>query len=228
MSLHDYLEASARRCAGRDAVEEAQGERRISYAALDAVSDRLRDRLVASGVQRGDRVGICLNKSIDAGASIFGILKAGAAYMPVDPVAPAGRNAYILSDCAVRVAIVARELLPGLMSRPANSTFAPQTILVDTTLERALESADANAAAPASASVAVAPDDLAYILYTSGSTGKPKGVMLSHRNALSFVDWCLRCSRPAARTGFPRTRRFTSTCRSSTSTCRSSTARRWC
>ena len=70
------------------------------------MSDRLRDRLRAMGVRPGDRVGIYLRKSIDAVAAIFGILKAGAAYVPVDPGAPAARGAFILNNCQVNVVVI--------------------------------------------------------------------------------------------------------------------------
>jgi acyl-CoA synthetase (AMP-forming)/AMP-acid ligase II len=84
MSLHDVLTRSAARHAERVAVREPSG-RAISYRELDDLSDRVRDRLAAMGVGRGDRVGIHLHKSIDAVASIFGILKCGAAYVRSAP-----------------------------------------------------------------------------------------------------------------------------------------------
>jgi acyl-CoA synthetase (AMP-forming)/AMP-acid ligase II len=85
-------------------VEPGQGS--ISYGELDALSDRLRDRLTQLGVGRGDRVGIYLRKSIDSVATLLGAIKAGAAYVPVDPGAPAARGAYILDNCAVKVVVV--------------------------------------------------------------------------------------------------------------------------
>ncbi|MEX2114918.1 MAG: AMP-binding protein, partial [Pirellulales bacterium] len=84
------------------AVEDPASGGAISYAELTRASDRLRDRLIHWGVRRGDRVGIYLTKSIDAVATIFGILKTGAAYVPVDPHAPASRNAYVFGNCAVK------------------------------------------------------------------------------------------------------------------------------
>ena len=95
-SLDEFLDHSAHRRPHHPAVEEA--DHKISYAELAALSDRVRDRLVQGGVQVGDRVGIYMHKSIDGVASIFGILKAGAAYVPVDPLAPASRNAFIFHN----------------------------------------------------------------------------------------------------------------------------------
>ena len=104
-ALHQLLERSAIERPHHAAVDEP-GAGKISFRELDALSDRVRDRLRVLGVGRGDRVGIYLRKSIDSVAAIFGVLKAGAAYVPVDPGAPARRNAYILNDCSVAAAVV--------------------------------------------------------------------------------------------------------------------------
>src|SRR5258708_3355427 len=109
-TLLDYLSASASRRPAHTAAEEAT-EGSITYAELDALSDRVRDRLRHLGVQRGDRVGVYLPKSIDALAVILGVMKAGAAYVPVDAEGPHWRTAFILHDCQVRVAFLeARQL----------------------------------------------------------------------------------------------------------------------
>src|SRR6185369_13608372 len=93
-SLQDCFITSARRAPHAVAVVEP-GQGSISYGDLDALSDRMRDRLAALGIARGDRVGLYLHKSIDSVAALLGALKAGAAYVPVDPGAPAQRGAYI-------------------------------------------------------------------------------------------------------------------------------------
>lgn len=199
-ALHDYLQTSAEVYPQRIAVEEP-GKGRITYRELESLSDRLRDRLARLGVGRGDRVGVYLPKSIDAVASIFGILKSGAAYVPVDPGAPAERNAYILSDCTVKAVVVERDFVDGLLAA-MNGQIAPPALLTirecggGRGLEEALLAADETDPAPAAATVDSTAQDLAYILYTSGSTGKPKGVMLSHLAATSFVDWCSEAFAP--------------------------------
>ena len=201
-SVQHLLDHAARRDPQHAAVEDpAHGS--ITYGDLSALSDRLRDRLVQCGVRPGDRVGIYLRKSIDAVASIFGALKAGGAYVPVDPWAPPARNAYILNDCAVTVAIVEKRFLEALRAELARLGRVPTLLVLDGTeggrsLAAALEQADTGSAAPPAQTVTPASDDLAYVLYTSGSTGRPKGVMLSHRNALSFIDWCSDTFRPDA------------------------------
>jgi len=173
----------------------------MSYAELDRTSDRVRDRLVRLGVSRGDRVGVCLHKSIDSVAAIMGILKCGAAYVPVDPTAPASRSAYILKDCAVKAAWVEGSIEPSLSSELAGLGASPERLVLDGTggglpLHECLDRLDRSDAASSAATVESRPEDLAYILYTSGSTGRPKGVMLSHLNAVSFVEWCAQSFDP--------------------------------
>jgi amino acid adenylation domain-containing protein len=193
-ALHTGVAMSALRRGDAVAVETADGGR-ITYRGLVELSDRLRDRLRVMGVRRGDRVGICCPKSIDAVAAILGVLKAGGAYVPCDPHGPAGRNAYILSDCGVKVALVeeglAQSIEPELLKLGASPVILSTRGASDGgPLAAALDAAGDREAAPVTESCIPEPDDLAYILYTSGSTGRPKGVMLSHKNATSFVDWC--------------------------------------
>jgi amino acid adenylation domain-containing protein len=134
-------------------------------------------------------------------AAIFGILKAGAVYVPVDPGAPPARNAYIFGDCAVKVIIIENRFVEKLCAEFAADSELPALIGLDGTgggsyLRSALEQVKLDDPTPAS-SVELSVNSLAYILYTSGSTGKPKGVMLSHQNALSFVHWCSEVFEPS-------------------------------
>jgi L-proline---[L-prolyl-carrier protein] ligase len=193
-SLHQLLDLSASRFPDNIAVEEAEGGS-IRYGELAHLSDRVRDRLLQLHVGPRDRVGICMRKSADAVASIFGIMKAGAAYVPADPTAPASRNAFIFHNCAVKVVIVESCLLDRLGEEFKQVGFAPATIVIDgvgtgVPLARALDRLDADSPAHSVSSAVPDPSRLAYILYTSGSTGRPKGVMLSHGNAACFIDWC--------------------------------------
>lgn len=192
MYLHRFLYDSARSHVDRIAVRDPRG-REISYAALDRLSDALRDRLHQEGVRPGDRVGLYLPKSIDSVASIFGILKCGAAYVPVDSSAPASRNAFIFSDCAVKEAVVEQRYEQALRSELMALGANPRLLVVDGRsggLEATLDRLQQEAPCKPIDTVESAANALAYILYTSGSTGKPKGVMLTHENAVSFVDWC--------------------------------------
>ena len=129
-ALHQLLDISASMFPDRVAVEEAESGS-IRYHELAHLSDRLRDRLRAMGVRPGDRVGICMRKSADAIASIFGIMKAGAAYVPTDPTAPASRNAYIFHNCAVKVVIVESRLADRLSEEFKQLGFSPAMIVID-------------------------------------------------------------------------------------------------
>ena len=193
-ALHQLLDVSASRFPDNVAVEESEGGD-IRYSQLARLSDRVRDRLRGMGVGLGDRVGICLRKSADAVASLFGIMKAGAAYVPADPTAPALRNAFIFHNCAVKVIIVESRLVDRLNEEFKQLGFRPGTIVIDgvgagVPLTKALYRLDVASPARSVSSAVPDPSHLAYILYTSGSTGRPKGVMLSHGNAASFIDWC--------------------------------------
>jgi amino acid adenylation domain-containing protein len=193
-ALHQLLDVSASRFPDKVAVEEAESGS-IRYRELARLSDRVRDRLRRLQVGPGDRVGICMRKSGDAVASIFGIMKAGAAYVPADPTAPASRNAFIFHNCAVKVLIVEERLAEAIRLEFSKVGFAPEIVLLEGTgagvpLIKALDQLDLDNPAASMPSAAPHPDRLAYILYTSGSTGRPKGVMLSHGNAACFIDWC--------------------------------------
>lgn len=196
-SLIRYLSDSAHRRPEHVAVEEFAGGG-LTYAALDALSDRVRDYLHAAGVRSGDRVGVYCRKSIDAYAAMLGIMKLSAAYVPVDYAAPAWRAAYILNDCGVRAVVLESSLVDSWRAEAAQLGEISPTLQIESdgggdALAHALDAAGEFPRVP---TADVAPDALAYILYTSGSTGKPKGVMLSHRNAMAYVEWCSRVFAP--------------------------------
>ena len=182
--LQDLLSASARAHSNHTAVIEPGGVT-IPYRDLDEQSSRIAELLQRQGVRPGDRVGVHAPKSIGTVASIFGVLKAGAAYVPVDPSAPTRRNLQILTDCAVK-AVIADALRAERLRSESETEMKVKGELEGlrswTPGLLVLEGAPAKAEDTSS--------DLAYILYTSGSTGKPKGVMHTHSSALGFVDWC--------------------------------------
>jgi amino acid adenylation domain-containing protein len=200
MTLHSYLELSARERPDHVALEEGAAAS-IRYDELAALSDALRDRLVHLGIGRGDRVGLCMRKSIDAVATIFGALKAGASYVPLDESAPPVRNAFILQQCGVKALVVEEHRKQGLVRELEGPGGTPILLGLEQvgggkSLRRWLDAAQRSDPAPPVESAGSRPEDLAYVLYTSGSTGRPKGVMLSHRNATSFVEWCAETFQP--------------------------------
>jgi amino acid adenylation domain-containing protein len=197
--LHRFLDEAAQNRPEHVAVVEPR-QASIRYDDLGVLSDRVRDWLILHGVRPGDRVGVYLRKSIDSVATIFGILKAGAAYVPVDPSAPVARNAYIFNDCSVRAAVVETRFADKLHAELRLLGGSIQDLLL---LEGVGGGACLSAAlareknvTPVAKTIDSSLDDLAYILYTSGSTGKPKGVMLSHLNAISFIEWCSEVFQP--------------------------------
>src|SRR4030095_592176 len=130
VALHEPFVRAAREYPEHTAVLEP-GEGSVTYRELAVLSDRMRDRLHASGVRPGDRVGVYMHKSIDAVAAIYGILKAGAAYVPVDPGAPPPRNAYILNNCAVKLAVVERRFADRLRAELESLGALPDLLFVD-------------------------------------------------------------------------------------------------
>jgi amino acid adenylation domain-containing protein len=192
--LWQYLKDSARRWPRNPAV--AWRSEVLTYGDLDEQSDRLAALLRSAGIGPGTRVGLYLPKSHRSVVGMLAILKAGAAYVPVDPGAPPKRAAYILDNCGIRGLVTtgtkAFELSDHFAELPAlalvlladdGDVAAPSRV----TMRRWSELGQFPADAP-SPDVAVETDP-AYLLYTSGSTGTPKGVILTHRNALTFVDW---------------------------------------
>jgi amino acid adenylation domain-containing protein len=184
-SLATLVRDAAREHPHRVAVVAADGV--MTYRELDAAADRAAAGLRQLGVRPGDRVALWGEKSTRVVAAMQGVLRLGAAYVPIDPGSPPHRACLIARDCTVSAVVVdplrASDLRAGLDgSTPMLLTQGAAEG------ERCLTWADLEGLHDAEPAERHG-DDLAYILYTSGSTGMPKGVCLSHRNALAFIEW---------------------------------------
>ncbi|WP_198688448.1 non-ribosomal peptide synthetase, partial [Xenorhabdus lircayensis] len=150
----------------------------LSYGELNRRANRLAHHLLALGVQPDDRVAICVERSLEMVVGLLGILKAGAAYLPLDPAYPAERLAYMLSD-AVPVALLTQSALVETLDSSL------PTVVLDACSPSVLDGApDSN---PDSRARGVTSHHLAYVIYTSGSTGQPKGVMVEHANVIRLL-----------------------------------------
>ncbi|MBE9066940.1 amino acid adenylation domain-containing protein [Leptolyngbya cf. ectocarpi LEGE 11479] len=163
----------------------------LTYGELLRRANGLAHTLISMGVKRGDRVGIYLSKSLESAVAIYGVWKAGAAYVPLDPGAPVARTAYAINHCGIRHLITQkskRMRIPDLLAASPNLGCViglPESF----DLERSMDRCDWPDISPSDASpnVRVMEQDLAYIMYTSGSTGTPKGIMHTHRSGLNYA-----------------------------------------
>jgi amino acid adenylation domain-containing protein len=162
----------------------------LTYAQLAERTDRLAGLLRAQGVRRGDRVAIHAGKGLAAGVAIYGIMKAGAAYVPLDPSSPPARQAFILRDCGIRHIVTEPSRLAALRLLLAEGVPIECVVGAEGELGGGVRSvtwSDVDAHPSAEHDPDLVEMDLAYVLYTSGSTGTPKGVAHSHRSALAFA-----------------------------------------
>ncbi|HMG56106.1 MAG TPA: condensation domain-containing protein, partial [Kofleriaceae bacterium] len=172
--IHTLIAAIAARFPERAAL--AFEHEAVSHGELDRRANQLAHHLRGLGVGPEQVVALQLGRSLDLVVCMLGVLKAGAAYLPLDPGMPGPRLAHILSDSGAAVVITAERWLAGLPPSDA------RVIVIDRDRER-----EAIARCPATAPAdATAPSSRAYLIYTSGSTGAPKGVSVEHRNAVNF------------------------------------------
>jgi long-chain acyl-CoA synthetase len=185
--VRDFLECTAQRLPGKTAL--VCGDRRVTYAEVDSMANRVAQALRAHGVQRGDRVVIHLTNGLAAVVAIFATLKSGAVFVPVNATAKADKVGFILQNCRATALVTdLKDTLPespwlklvvdcgaGANQIPAlrRNEVAMESLADIFTLREATRPPRINSE-----------DDLACLIYTSGSTGRPKGVMCEHRNVV--------------------------------------------
>ncbi len=181
-ALHQSVDAAAQRDPAAEAFRF--GGEALTYGELAEASARLAAVLRDGGVERGDRVGIYMTKSLRLPVAVYGVLEAGAAYVPIDPAAPPSRIETMLGDCGVRHLVTDA-------SRSGRAGELEERVALDQLVgapeaERGVpwDEVDGAATAPATD---VGEDDLAYVMYTSGSTGVPKGLMHTHGSGLAYA-----------------------------------------
>jgi len=162
------------------AVAVAYEDERLSYRELDARANQLAQYLRARGVGPETIVGLCLPRSLDLVVGLLGILKAGAAYLPIDPGYPGERIAFMLDDASTPVLVTSAAIAHPL------GEHLPDRVAV---LRMDVDGAVLDRQPTVAPETGVTPDNLAYFIYTSGSTGKPKGVMNIHRALVNRLDW---------------------------------------
>lgn len=169
--IHEIFEAQAQRTPNAIALE-LEGER-LTYAELDAAANQLANELRRRGVKVGEVVAICMERSIEMFIALYGVLKAGAAFAPLDPSHPPARLDFLARDLETRFVLVTRATAASLGD-------ASKAFVVDRH-ELAGSSAKPN--------VSITDEHLVYVMYTSGSTGTPKGVMNVHAGLRNYILW---------------------------------------
>jgi natural product biosynthesis luciferase-like monooxygenase protein len=182
VQMHEPFEEHAAKAP--DSIALVFLDRQLTYGELNAHAEALAADLRSAGVQPDEPVGVHIDVSLEMMVGLLAVLKAGGAYLPLDPTFPKDRVAFMLEDSKAHIVLTSSELQSQLP--PTNA----QIVCIDPVYGgRRREEADANAPSVPPSDVGrsnPSPQNLAYVIYTSGSTGKPKGVMIEHRNVANF------------------------------------------
>jgi L-proline---[L-prolyl-carrier protein] ligase len=194
--LHHLLTESSVKYPDKTAV--AFKDTTITYSSLETISNQLALTLSKHGITQGDRIGIMLGKSIESIIALFGILKAGAIYVPLDPLANVDRINHIITHCGMECLITSMDHLQKFCSGTQEGLPLRKVVLTGPMRDEVVirgERVDViylneivGKTGEEHCDVSLLDSDPAYILHTSGSTGTPKGVVISHLNALTFVN----------------------------------------
>ncbi|MBO1537085.1 non-ribosomal peptide synthetase [Pseudomonas sp. OA65] len=172
--IHQLFETQVQ--ANPDAVALICEEQQLTYRQLNRRANHLARQLLALGVEPDQRVAVCAERSLDMIVGLLGVLKAGAAYVPIDPAHPAERMAFMLNDSQPRALVT-----QSALSLPAGEL--PLLLLDTPESQQAADDVDCDANPQVPGLTA---EQLAYVIYTSGSTGQSKGVMVEHRSVFNF------------------------------------------
>jgi len=188
--IHSALEHYAQTNPGHPALS-FQGSQ-LSYAILDLRANQLANALIKQGAQKQDRVGIFMHKCLELGVAIYGCLKAGCVFVPLDPFMPADRLALILQDCDIQHIVSSDILVEPLANaidqcRTSDAICAYGTTKLNSAQQLSWE--DISACSEQSPQVIMIDQELGYIMYTSGSTGTPKGMMHTHLGSITYARW---------------------------------------
>lgn len=168
------------------------GQVKMTYAEVDAASNRIARLLLKKGVQTGDAVAFMIERSIEQIIALIAILKAGAAYVPLDTDYPLNRLAFMATDSQAKVLLTQQCFVDSTIAKIKALASASLPALIVLDQEQTLSHIQECSSAPLNTqdlTRALGPDDLVYILYTSGSTGMPKGVGMTHRGMLNLTYW---------------------------------------
>ncbi|MBE9004884.1 amino acid adenylation domain-containing protein [Fortiea sp. LEGE XX443] len=168
--IHHWIEAQANKTPNNIAV--VFGHQHLTYQELNAKANNLAHHLISLGVKPETIVALCVERSLDMIVGILGILKADAAYLPLEPSLPEAALAFRLQDAQVSVLLTQKHLVEQM-------NFQARVVLIDADINDSLQN---NILKPATS------ENLAYVIYTSGSTGKPKGVAVEHRQIVNYVN----------------------------------------
>ncbi len=171
--IHQLFEDQAQRTPHEVAVVFA--DRQLTYQELNARANQFAHYLQSLGIKTESLVGISIERSLEMIIGLLGILKAGAAYIPLDPTYPADRVAYIIANSAAELLVTTSNLLAVL---PADGT---EILCWDQVAEQIAQQPTTSLAST------VQSENLAYVIYTSGSTGQPKGVQICHQSLVNFI-----------------------------------------
>lgn len=176
--LHELFEQQCERTP--ESVALVSGAAQLTYGELNTRANQLAQHLRTFGVGAETLVGILMQRSVEMVVSLLGVLKAGAAYVPLDPDCPLERLSLMIQDAGFKVLLTQRRLA-GRLSEAGKLPV----ISVDEEAEQIAKQSTNRVES------AVNADNLAYVIHTSGSTGRPKGVMISHRSVVNYLHWCL-------------------------------------